>query len=151
MIMKTLNYNIKLLSAIILGIGMSLLISACEEDAAEPSAADVVKAKLISSTWKMSSVVVDGSDQTDIYSGLNLSFTSSGFTTVNGGVVWPSSGTWEFTSEQATAIKRNDGLTIEIVSITDTSLKLGLTWSKSTVGSGRVSSISGAHVFNFGK
>jgi len=149
--MKNFKYYSGIIRVMLLGFGFVLLLSSCSEDTEAPSAEDVVKAKLISSTWKMTSVLVDGTDKTSVYAGLNVSFTSSGFTTVNGGVVWPASGSWEFTSDQATAIKRNDGLTIEIISITDNNLKLGLTWSKSTVGTGRVSSVNGAHVFSFGK
>ena len=112
---------------------------------------DEVKAKLTSPTWKMQSVTVDGADKTTLYKDLTLKFTASGFTSTNGGAIWPASGTWTFTNEEATAIKRDDGLEVALQEVTDTSLKLAMTWSKTTLGPGRVESVSGKHVFSFGK
>ena len=94
---------------------------------------------------------MDGADKTDIYGDLSLKFTSSVFTSTNGEALWPASGTWTFTTDDATAIKRDDGLVVTLQEVTDTSLKLALTWSKTTLGSGRIESVSGQHVFSFGK
>jgi hypothetical protein len=99
----------------------------------------------------MSSVSVDGTDKTSLYKDLSLKFTATGFTSTSGGVIWPASGTWTFTSADATAIKRDDGLEVTLQEVTDTSLKLALTWSKTTIGPGRVESVNGKHVFSFGK
>lgn len=146
--MKTFKKISMLFAATIVS---AALFSACGGDDKELSPADVVKAKLISATWKVSSVTVDGTNQSSVYDGLKLSFTSTGFTSIDGEPVWPSSGSWEFTSDEAEAIRRNDGLVVEIVSITESQLKLGLSWDESTIGSGRTSSVSGSHVFTFGK
>jgi len=112
---------------------------------------DEVKAKLTSPTWKMVSVSVDGTDKTSLYKDLSLKFTATGFTSTSGGAIWPASGTWSFTSAEATAIKRDDGLEVTLQEVTDTSLKLALTWSKTTIGPGRAESVNGKHVFSFGK
>ncbi len=146
--MKNFKYLFFLLASVLMSV---TVLSSCGDDDDEPSEADVVKAQLISSTWKVSSVTVDGGNQSSVYAGLNVSFTSSGFTSINGEPVWPSSGTWQFTSDDAEAIRRNDGLIVEIISISDSQLKLGLTWDESTIGSGRSASVSGEHVFTFGK
>ncbi|MFM7487573.1 MAG: hypothetical protein ACKO13_11725, partial [Cytophagales bacterium] len=112
---------------------------------------DQVKAILTASPWKVNTVSVDGMDKTITYKDLGLTFTSTGFTSVSGAAIWPASGTWSFTSAEATAFKRDDGLEVTIQEATDTSLKLALTWNKTTLSSGKVESVSGAHVFSFKK
>ena len=141
-----------LLFAIVMVAG---LLTSCKSSSDDPapvvSKEDEVSALLTSATWKMSTVTVDGADKTSIYKDLKLTFTSTGFTSVNGGAVWPASGTWDFTSAEATAIKRNDGVEVTLQEVTDASLKLALIWNKNTLGPGRIESVSGQHVFSFGK
>ena len=146
--MKYLRSSLCLLS--LLMIAGVMLISSCEKKT-EISVADAVKAKLTASTWKLKSVDVSGKDQTSVYKGLTLTFTTTSFTTTNGGTVWPVTGTWEFKTPDATAIVRDDKLEVTIQEVTETSLKLALTWSKNTFTSGRVEAVSGAHVFTFSK
>ena len=131
-------------------IAMGTLMS-CGDDGASVSKETEVRSKLISAQWKVNAVDVDGSDQSDVYPDLKLTFTSTGYTSINGGVIWPASGTWSFTTKEATSITRNDGLEIEILEITETTLKLGLSWTETTIGPGRVKSLSGEHVFIFTK
>ena len=152
------NYTKRVALAFLLITTVATIVhlSGCKGGAADPAPAvaskqDEVKAKLTSPTWKMQSVTVDGTDKTSIYKDLSLKFSASGFTSTNGGAVWPASGTWTFTSAEATAIKRDDGLVVTLQEVTDTSLKLALTWSKTTLGPGRVESVSGQNVFSFGK
>lgn len=116
-----------------------------------PSKQDEVTKILTGSPWKINTVSVDGTDKTLTYKDLGLTFTETGFTSVDGEPVWPASGTWSFTSNEATAFTRNDGLIVTIQQANATSLKLALTWSKNTLGSGKTQSVSGAHVFSFGK
>ena len=99
----------------------------------------------------MSSVTVDGADKTSIYKDLKLTFTSTGFTSVNGGVVWPASGTWQFTDGTGKNITRGDGLQIAIDEASTSKLVLKLTWNQTTLGPGRVNSLMGVNVFSFGK
>jgi hypothetical protein len=99
-------------------------------------------------TWKIHSVTVDGVDKSSLFAGMTLKFTSSSFATTNGDPLWPASGTWDFTSTQATTIKRNDNVEVQ-VQATSTSLKLGLTWNKTTFEPGRTQSISGQYLFTF--
>jgi hypothetical protein len=116
-----------------------------------PTAQEEVTKKMTAvTTWKMQSVTVDGADKTSVYKGLTISFTSTAFTTANGGAVWPASGTWTFTSADATSIKRDDGLPVN-VEVTDTTLKLTLTWTKTTLGGGKAYSVSGVNVFTMVK
>jgi hypothetical protein len=131
---------------------ISLLVnfSGCSSDKAI-SKQEEVTAALTSGAWKVKTVTVDGVDKTSTYKDLSLTFTATSFTSTNGGVIWPASGTFTFTDANATAIKRNDNLEIQIQEATATSLKLGLNWTKTTLGSGRVESIGGLHVFSFSK
>ena len=125
-----------------------LVIASCGEKN-DPSPQDVVKAKLSANNWALQSVTVDGVDQTTVYQGLTIKFTTTNYTTTNGGVVWPASGTWTFDSTDGKTIKRDDGLIIT-VEATDTMLKLTLTWATTTLG-GRTGSVGGVHVFSFVK
>jgi hypothetical protein len=124
-------------------------ISSCGTN--PPSPADVVKAKLTAATsWKVQSATVDGVDQTAIYKNLALSFSATGYTSTNGGAVWPASGTWSFNNTDGTAVKRDDGLIIT-VEVTDTTLKLSYTWTKTTLSGGRAESVKGSQVLTFTK
>ena len=125
-------------------------LTSCTKSDPSPNAQETVTAKLIANNWKMQGVAVDGVDQTSVYAGLTIQFAATSYTTTNGKVVWPASGTWSFTSTDATTIKRDDGIEVK-VEVTDTTLKLTLTWTKSTLTGGRLESIKGLNVFSFTK
>jgi hypothetical protein len=147
-IKSRLNSRASLLAIIV--ITLFQLTSCGGKGDPTPSAQDVVKAKLISNTWKVQSVSVDNVDQTIVYKGLTLNFTATNFSTTNGAAAWPSSGTWSFNSTDGSSILRSDGITIA-VEVTDTTLRLTFTWSKTTLGGGRIESVGGVNVFNFVK
>lgn len=115
-----------------------------------PSAQDAAKALLVANPWKLQGVTVDGVDKTSVYAGFGINFTSTAYSTTNGGTVWPASGTWSFANTDGTAIKRDDGLLIQILP-TSTSLVMTFTWTKTTLGGGRVGSVSGVNVFTMTK
>jgi hypothetical protein len=118
----------------------------------EKTAAELTTAKLTASPWKVGTVTVDGTDQSSLFKNFTITFTSSGFTTANGGVVWPASSNWSFTDANATSFSRGgDGVTVQLQEITDSSLKMSLAWSKNTLGPGRIESVKGQHVFTMGK
>ncbi len=146
--MKTSNTatNILHLLPLALIVMLSALIS-CKDD--EPTPQEKATSLLTSSTWKIKTVSVDATDRTSVYPGLTLTFTATGYTTTNGGVIWPATGTWLFKDQTATTITRSDGLEITIQELTETSLKLAFSWTKTTLGSGRVQSVSGLHVLTF--
>lgn len=147
--MKTKIFN---LIAVVLVSIVLLQISGCGGNTTPTlSASDAVKAKLTAATsWKMQSATVDGVDQTATYKGLALAFTATAYTSTNGGVVWPTSGTWSFNSTDGTSLKRNDGLVIAL-DVTDTTLKLSFTWATTTLSGGKVDSVKGQTVLNFTK
>jgi hypothetical protein len=153
MIMKRFKSSIQKIgfigSIVLLAMACAFLTGCKGGD--DPSPKDVNTKKLMTNIWKLNSVQVDAVDKTSLFTGMTLKFTATNYTTTNGGVVWPASGTWTFTDDTATKIKRNDDLVVTIFEITDTSLKLSLSWASGTYGPGRVSSVAGIHTFNFVK
>ena len=135
---------------IVLALSSLLLAASCKKSN-DPSPGDVTTQQLSSATWKVSTVTVDGTDQTALFSTMTLKFTATNYTTMNGGVVWPVSGTWSFVNENATTIKRDDGVEVALSVVNEAGFKMTLVWSKSTFGSGRVASVAGTHVFTMVK
>lgn len=133
---------------IILFIANLCLLSGCKKDEVQPET-ERIKGLLTSGNWQIQSVLVNNTDQTASFAGLELSFTDTGYSTTNGGAVWPASGTWTFVNESSTKIVRNDGLEITLIEVTQTTLKLSLVNPTSTIGTGRLSSVAGEHQFNF--
>jgi hypothetical protein len=148
--MKTINNKLFQLMLSVLVMFCLLTISSCGKKD-DPSATEVNTGLLSSGTWKISSVVVDGTDRTSLFTGMTLQFQAGSYTTSNGGVVWPASGSWSFIDTNALSIKRSDDVTVTINTISETNLVLSLAWSKTTLGKGRVSSFKGQHVFSFTK
>jgi len=135
-------------------LALMIQLSSCgkkNDVAPTPTAQQTVTSQLIANTWKIQSVSVDGIDQTSVYKGLTISFTATSFTTTNGGVVWPASGTWSFPSAtDATTMKRDDGILVTVMA-TGATLQLSLTWSTTTLAGGKLESVKGQNVFNFTK
>ena len=123
----------------------------CKQDDPELTESERVTSLLILGPWKVQTVTVGGVDKTPEFTGLQLAFTASSFMATNGHLVWPASGTWAFTSDNATAFNRNDNVTVTIDEVTDTKLVLSLTWAGTTYGPGRVTSVAGEHKFTFNK
>jgi hypothetical protein len=110
-----------------------------------------VRGILESTSWKINTANVDGVDQTSTYVGLVLNFSSSNYTSVNGGVVWPASGTWKFSDDSGKNIDRSDGLKIIVNQATSSTLILTFNWDKTTLNGGRVESVKGQNIFSFQK
>ena len=114
--------------------------------------AEIAREKLVAgSPWTLQTAKVDGVDKTSLYQGLTITFMSNSYTSTHGGVIWPASGTWDFTDESGTTMVRiSDGLEISIETLTETQLVISFAWSQGTVGSGRSQSVSGQHTLTFG-
>lgn len=132
---------------VISSLGLFFFAS-CKDDRPEVET-DRIKKLLTADTWKVQTVTIDDADNTAMYTGLTLKFDATRFISVNGGVVWPASGVWTFADATGKLILRGDDLAIAIEEITDAKLVLKLTWESTTLGSGRVSSIAGEHLFVF--
>lgn len=125
-----------------------LTLSHC--DKTTPSAQELVKRRLVGSVWQVKSVAVDGVDVTNNFAGMTIQFTETQFTSVNGGQLWPSSGSWQFRSLDGKVISRNDNLELNL-NVTDASLEIRLYWAVTTFGSGRPEGIKGNYTFVFAK
>ncbi len=125
-----------------------VLFSGCKKDDPQPET-DRVKGLLLANAWRIQTVSIDDTDQTTLFTGLTLSFTNTNYSTTNGGVVWPASGTWSFSDNTGKKILRSDGQEITVTEVTATNLELSLTRAKGTLALGRVSSVAGNHVFTF--
>jgi hypothetical protein len=127
---------------------VSLAHTAC--DGNDPDPKDNML-KQLTGSWQVSRVTVDGVDQSGLFDDFNLVIAPRQFSATNGEPVWPASGTWSFSDGQAKTFTRDDGIMVTIESVSNTQLRLGLTWTKTTIGAGRIKSVSGAHVFEFTK
>jgi hypothetical protein len=167
--MKTANKNLGILLSMILVSGL-VFISSCgggggQDPEPEPTAGDLVLINLVSGTWKVNTVTIDGVDKTSMFTNMTLAFTSNAtvngkpvafngnYSPSNGGVVWPSSNnSWTITDQAAgKTMMRGDGLEVQLTEVTASSMKMNLAWNKTTFGTGRTGSLKGQHVFTFGK
>ena len=138
--MKRINQSL-------LCMAVCILLS-CGADTPTPETERI--AKLLSEgAWTLHSATVDDVDKLSLYSGLSITFTETTFTTTNGGVQWPSSGTWEFTDATAKVVERNDGLLITLEEVSTTLAVISFQWDDTTFEEGRISSLGGEHVFTF--
>jgi hypothetical protein len=140
---KTVASVVSLLTIILI-----ISLSGCKE--ATPSGSEINTGILSSHTWKIKSLMVDNVDKTSLYTGMTLNLTGTAYSTTNGSPVWPTTGTWSFDSEDGLQLTRNDGTAVIIKEISDDKLVFELNWTKTTYG-GRVSSVSGHHIFTFVK
>jgi hypothetical protein len=105
---------------------------------------------LTTGTWKLNSLTVDGVAKST-FAGMTITFTNGSYTSTKGEPVWPSSGSWSFSDPTAKVIMRSDQTPVNIDAIDANNLTLSITWTKTTLGPGRVSSVAGKHVFVMGK
>lgn len=128
---------------------LMFLLSCGGDDGPTPN--ETAGQQLTAGGWRIQNVTVDNTDRTALFTNFTLTFTATSYTTTNGGLVWPTSGTWTFTDETGQKVRRNDGVEITILEISATTLRLQLQWAKGALGSGRTSSVAGNHVFTFSK
>ncbi len=158
--MKSINaYSLQVMTLLLFGV--LITNSSCDStvDPPEPpvpTAAEETAALLKGSAWVMSGVKVDDV-VLDLYKNLNISFTSDAdgsngkYTSVNGGVIWPASGTWRFKNPDAKVMVREDGLEIGIDAITDKTMTISFTRTGDTVFGGRTKAVGGKHVLTMGR
>jgi hypothetical protein len=147
--------TIKNIAALLL-VAVVLIFPSCggsDDPNPTPGQTEVEKAVkiLTSGTWKLNAVTVDGVNKNDLFTGFTVTFTATGFTATNGEPVWPSSGLWNFSDATAKSINRSDNVTVTLESLADTAITISLTWSKTTLGTGRAESIAGKHIFSLTK
>ncbi|HZX75499.1 MAG TPA: hypothetical protein VFE57_13825 [Cyclobacteriaceae bacterium] len=128
-----------------------LILFSCGKNDPKPSEVERVTELLQGNAWTIKNVKVDDV-VLDMYANLKVTFTREGtYTSVNGGVIWPASGTWKFKDENATAMIRQDDLEIGIQSIDASSLTVTFTWKDDVYVEGRTSAVSGKHVMTLSR
>ena len=152
------NYRFKVTTLLLC---LSLITyTSCTDPIVKPpelTAAEVTTALLKGSAWVMSGVKVDDV-VLDLYKNLNISFTADAdgtngkYTSVNGGAIWPATGTWAYKNEEAKVMIRDDGLEIGIDAITEKTMTISFTRTGDTVfEGGRSAAVSGKHVMTMGR
>lgn len=137
----------------VFALSATMTISSCKKDD-DPGATEINLNRLTAHNWNLVKVTVDGVDKTSLFSDLALQWSKANtFSAVNGGVMWPSTGTWSFTDDSGktlfVSLNNIGDVEVTIETLNNTSLVISLFWDKTTLGEGRVRSIEGAHVFEF--
>lgn len=149
--MNFMNINIfKAAINSILIVSISLLMC-CREKEAVLTDEEKVRELLVSGVWVLQNVIVDGTNQTPLYSGLTLNFSANQITVQNANVVWNGIYIWSFTNSSAKSFLRDDGIIVSIKEISNSGLIIELNWTKTTFDRGKVDSVAGLHTFTFSK
>jgi hypothetical protein len=130
-----------------------VLLTACKKkkDPEPVPETERVTALLKGSTpWAISDVTVDGV-VLDLYQGLEVTFTDGAYTSLNGGVIWPASGTWRFKDETAKVMIREDDLELTILEIAEQSMTVEFIWAEDVFEGGRSKAVAGRHVMILGR
>ena len=135
----TFNYRYALSLMVLLGLLTAIACGGDDEDEL------TIKTTMQGRTWKLQKATVDGIDETDIYEGLTLKFTESAYESTNGHHIFHPIGTWNEATNQT--VNFDGELQAEVVLQSKEKITLKFDWDDITYGSGRVSSISGAHEF----
>lgn len=128
-----------------------LFLASCKKDDAL-TAQEKATAMLTSAAgWQSPEVTVDGVDYSDLYKDFSIKFDKTTYTTTSGAPVWKASGTWVFLNEEATLMKLDNDLEVEINLLSDDFLELSFQWDEDTFEPGRASSVKGKQKFKLKK
>ena len=114
--------RIKLILVVFLLVGVFGCKSDDDDGPTPPSAQELAFAKLVGN-WTLDNgghILVDGQDVGVNYPGFRLSFTNGGYSTINAGALFKSSGIWSWANDTGGIIDLDDGKSISIVSLTET-------------------------------
>lgn len=117
--MKTTKHRYTL---ILLLVSSIIFTTACGGDD-DPTAQQLAFEKL-SGSWDLTqggSIVIDGQDASANFTGFAFSFTDGSYATTNAGDMFRATGTWQWVDEEAQSLSVDDGKTITIMSLTETS------------------------------
>jgi hypothetical protein len=127
-------------------------LTSCKDD--DPSAAETNLNRLASHHWQLTKVTVDGLDKTSLFIGFTLQWNKdNSFVVIDGGAMWPPTGTWSFTDGSAqtlfVSLSNSADAEVTIETLTDANLIISLHWDDTTLGQGRVKSVEGDYIFEF--
>jgi hypothetical protein len=125
-------------------ISMLLLLTACETEQQS------ISRKLTGAAWTPTEVKRDGMDITVEYALMRLTFDANTYSTTNGSLAWPSSGTWTFREGSNTTILRDNAVIINFVLSTDAkALNMDFVIAERKYTPGRVTALEGEYHFRF--
>jgi hypothetical protein len=129
---------------------IAMLIISCSKSK-DPGINDLqaqVNAKLQKQTWKTGSVTREGVDITADYTDFTLTFGKETYTTTNGSLAWPASGTWNLETGSLTKITIDGDRSVSITLSDDgKNLSLSFTIENSVYTDGRAKSLEGGYEF----
>jgi len=145
------------ISTTVFSFGVILIFSGCGGKGSPAESTPDKQLGLLSQTWKVSSVTLDGVDQTSKWTGFQLTISGTkGATTFNYTCAsrpalspWPASGTWTFGADPVTQIIRTEDTLPMTYTVTSTTPTLQLSFKYTGNGYSRISNVSGNWIFNF--
>ena len=147
---RKITSSIKSVAVTFLVIAMAMLNGCKKND--PPSPQETVTAQLTSATaWQSLVVTVDGVDRSDVYKDFSITFGKTTYTTQSGSPIWKASGTWAFANAEATKMKLDGNIDVEINFISTDILELSLQWNEDTFEPGRINSVKGKNKFKLKK
>lgn len=128
-----------------------LLSSACDkEHDTTGSGQKGITDKLRAGAWTPAEVKRDGVIITTEYTSMRLTIDTNTYSTTNGGLAWPSSGTWTFPEGSTTTILRDNAVLITFVLSSDAkTLDMDFVIAERQYIAGRVTGLEGVYHFKF--
>lgn len=147
---RKITSSIKSVAVTFLVIAMAMLNGCKKND--PPSPQETVTTQLTSAAaWQSPVVTVDGVDKSDVYKDFSITFGKTTYTTQSGSPIWKASGTWAFANAEATKMKLDGNIDVEINFISTDILELSLQWNEDTFEPGRINSVKGKNKFKLKK
>jgi len=128
-----------------------LILSACSKEE-DPTPEELYLRKL-TFAWQLKAASVDEKDVLTHFNGLVLQIKSDYTYQVTNPVpgLWPASGTFQLeqVDDENFNVRRNDGVLISVIALSENELKLKFQYAASAKG--RASSVGGKYQFTFGR
>jgi len=123
-------------------LSLAFMLTSCQGDDKKSDPQDLLR-----QTWILGTdgtVTKDGSDVTDEYTGLTVTFANDGtYTALNSGHFFQASGTWAWQDEAKTSLALDGDFLVSVVELTKTDLHLQLELSVDDLEGGRVTGLVG--------
>jgi hypothetical protein len=126
-------------------LSLALGLSSCGEDndkASDPH-------DLLKRTWILGSegsITKDGSDVTDEYTGLQVTFSSDGtYAALNSGHFFDASGTWAWQGNTTTGLTLDGDFSVQVAALSETDLHLQLVLEAGDLEEGRLKGLVGEY------
>lgn len=133
-----------------LAYSILLLLLSCDKEDAAGSSEKAVTDKFRAGVWTPAEVKRDGVNITAEYTSMRLTIDTNTYSTTNGGLAWPSSGTWTFPEASTTTILRDNAVLITFILSTDAkTLDMDFVIAERAYTAGRMTGLEGVYHFRF--